>query len=362
MRRAATRRSALPSSWPRRAARSALSCRARAPGARAQPGGLCRIRGDGDRGDGRVRDGDRQARRPLRRACRRSPSRSRLITRRPAAPGATAIRPKRGCSGRREDFARARQRIETEVEPDRRAGERERLNALAALVEAPAAAAQFCLGISARIRRNIAAIATIASIRRRRSMRPRSRASCCRRRSAPRCGSASRHLADVLAGNDSEKVRSFGHDRLSVFGIATRRGTGAGPSGRAGADCARCAARRCLWRAEFRARREGHPQRRASSSRSPCRRRASAPAASASTAPPIRCSMRCAKLGGARGRSRRSALCHLPRLDPARDRRRKPRDLNELSAVQGVGASQAGALWRSDARCAFGARLMFRLA
>ena len=36
-----------------------------------------------------------------------------------------------------EDFARARRRIETEVEPERRAGERERLNALAAFVEAP---------------------------------------------------------------------------------------------------------------------------------------------------------------------------------------------------------------------------------
>jgi ATP-dependent DNA helicase RecQ len=29
------------------------------------------------------------------------------------------------------------------------------------------------------------------------------------------------HLADVLAGNDNEKLRSLGHDRLSVFGIAT---------------------------------------------------------------------------------------------------------------------------------------------
>src|SRR5437879_10578840 len=29
------------------------------------------------------------------------------------------------------------------------------------------------------------------------------------------------HLADVLAGNDSEKVRGFGHHRLSVFGIAS---------------------------------------------------------------------------------------------------------------------------------------------
>ncbi|HEU0283710.1 MAG TPA: RQC domain-containing protein, partial [Sphingomicrobium sp.] len=28
------------------------------------------------------------------------------------------------------------------------------------------------------------------------------------------------HLADVLAGNDNEKVRSFGHHKLSVFGIA----------------------------------------------------------------------------------------------------------------------------------------------
>ncbi len=36
-----------------------------------------------------------------------------------------------------QDFARARQRIEQEVEPDRRPAERERLNALAALVETP---------------------------------------------------------------------------------------------------------------------------------------------------------------------------------------------------------------------------------
>ena len=36
-----------------------------------------------------------------------------------------------------QDFARARQRIEQEVEPERRPAERERLNALAALVETP---------------------------------------------------------------------------------------------------------------------------------------------------------------------------------------------------------------------------------
>ena len=62
-----------------------------------------------------------------------------------------------------EDFARARRRIETEVEESRRPGERLRLNALAALVEARAAAARSCSAISARIRRQPAAIATIAS-------------------------------------------------------------------------------------------------------------------------------------------------------------------------------------------------------
>ena len=89
-----------------------------------------------------------------------------------------------------EDFARARTRIEQEVEPDRRAGERERLNALAAFVETQAAAAPSCSAISARTRPRPAAIATIASTRRRRSTRPRSPANCCRPRSGPRCASA----------------------------------------------------------------------------------------------------------------------------------------------------------------------------
>ena len=91
-----------------------------------------------------------------------------------------------------EDFARARRRIEQEVEPERRPGERERLNALAGLrrgAELPPRdpAPPFRRGPA----RQPAAIATIASSRRRRSTRPRSRANCCRRRSAPRCASAS---------------------------------------------------------------------------------------------------------------------------------------------------------------------------
>ena len=119
-----------------------------------------------------------------------------------------------------EDFARARRRIETEVEPERRQGERERLNALAGFVEAtgcrraillrhfgeePAQACGNCdncldppAGVDAtEIARKLLSAAF---------------------RTEMRFGVA--HLADVLAGNDNEKVRQFGHDRLSVFGIA----------------------------------------------------------------------------------------------------------------------------------------------
>ena len=119
-----------------------------------------------------------------------------------------------------EDFARARQRIETEVEPERRPAERERLNALAALVETPGCRRAVllrhfgedppehcgncdnCLDPPASI--DVTEIARkLLSAAFRTEMR-----------------FGVRHLADVLAGNDSEKVRSFGHHRLSVFGIA----------------------------------------------------------------------------------------------------------------------------------------------
>ena len=120
-----------------------------------------------------------------------------------------------------EDFARARRRIEQEVEPERRPAERERLNALAALVETP------------RCRR--------AVLLRHFGEDPPERCGNCDNcleppatidvtevarkllsaafRTEMRFGVG--HLADVLAGNDNEKVRSFGHDRLSVFGIAS---------------------------------------------------------------------------------------------------------------------------------------------
>ncbi|MFL6721684.1 MAG: DNA helicase RecQ [Sphingomonas sp.] len=120
-----------------------------------------------------------------------------------------------------EDFALARRRIETEVEPDRRAGERERLNALAALVEAPTCRRAIllrhfgeeppercgncdnCLDPPATVDATEVARKLLSAAF----------------RTEMRFGVA--HLADVLAGNDSDKVRSFGHHRLSVFGVAS---------------------------------------------------------------------------------------------------------------------------------------------
>jgi ATP-dependent DNA helicase RecQ len=120
-----------------------------------------------------------------------------------------------------EDFAVARRRIELEVEADRRPAERERLNALAALVEASGCRRAIllrhfgedppehcgncdnCLEPPATIDATEVARKLLSAAF----------------RTEMRFGVA--HLADVLAGKDSEKVRSFGHHRLSVFGIAS---------------------------------------------------------------------------------------------------------------------------------------------
>jgi ATP-dependent DNA helicase RecQ len=120
-----------------------------------------------------------------------------------------------------QDFARARQRIEQEVPPERRAAERERLNALATFVEAPGCRRAIllrhfgedppercgncdnCLDPPATIDATEVARKLLSAAF----------------RTEMRFGVG--HLADVLAGNDNEKVRSFGHHRLSVFGIAT---------------------------------------------------------------------------------------------------------------------------------------------
>jgi ATP-dependent DNA helicase RecQ len=119
-----------------------------------------------------------------------------------------------------EDFARARGRIEREVAEDRRGGERQRLNALAALVETAGCRRALllrhfgeeppercgncdnCLGPPTTVDATEAARKLLSAAF----------------RTGMRFGIG--HLADVLAGRETEKVFGFGHHRLSVFGIA----------------------------------------------------------------------------------------------------------------------------------------------
>ena len=161
--------------------RAGLSCRARRPGPPAQPGGVRRVRGHGDGGDGGVRDGDRQARRALRRPCRNpqvdrgllSGDRPRRARRRPgrgvAVSGARRISRGRGGGSRPRSRKRGARPSATGSTRWRRSS------------RPRPAAARSCCGISARTRPKPAAIATIASTRRRRSTSPRWRANCCQR-------------------------------------------------------------------------------------------------------------------------------------------------------------------------------------
>jgi ATP-dependent DNA helicase RecQ len=120
-----------------------------------------------------------------------------------------------------EDFAQARRRIELEVEPARRPVERERLNALAAFVEGAACRRKILLrhfgeqppDACGNCDNCLEPPATIDASEVARKLLSAAF------RTEMRFGVA--HLAEVLAGNDSEKVRGFGHHRLSVFGIAT---------------------------------------------------------------------------------------------------------------------------------------------
>jgi ATP-dependent DNA helicase RecQ len=119
-----------------------------------------------------------------------------------------------------EDFATARRRIELEVEAPRRPAERERLNALAAFVEAATCRRAILLrhfgeqppDACGNCDNCLDPPATIDATEVARKLLSAAF------RTEMRFGVA--HLAEVLAGNDSEKVRGFGHHRLSVFGIA----------------------------------------------------------------------------------------------------------------------------------------------
>jgi len=119
-----------------------------------------------------------------------------------------------------EDFARARRRIETDVEEGRRSGERQRLNAMAMLVEAPGCRRAIllrhfgeepppacgncdnCLSPPTGIDASVVAQKLLSAAF----------------RTDMRYGVT--HLADVLSGRETEKILMLGHNRLSVFGIA----------------------------------------------------------------------------------------------------------------------------------------------
>ena len=119
-----------------------------------------------------------------------------------------------------DDFAKARRRIETECEEDRRPGERQRLGALAALVEAPGCRRAILLrhfGESppAACGNCDNCLAPPAAIDATDVARKLLSAAF---RTEMRFGIG--HLTDVLAGRETDKVLGQGHHRLSVFGIA----------------------------------------------------------------------------------------------------------------------------------------------
>jgi ATP-dependent DNA helicase RecQ len=120
-----------------------------------------------------------------------------------------------------EDFARARQRLETEVPEERRGGERQRLNALAAMVETAGCRRALLLkhfgeAPPERCGNCDNCLAPPSTVDATEAARKLLSAAF---RTEMRFGI--QHLSDVLAGRESEKVLSFGHDRLSVFGIAS---------------------------------------------------------------------------------------------------------------------------------------------
>src|SRR4051812_25787586 len=119
-----------------------------------------------------------------------------------------------------EDFSRARRRIETEVPDDRRGGERQRLNALASLVETGTCRRAILLrhfGESPPERCGncdncLAPPSTVDATEAARKLLSAAF------RTEMRFGIT--HLSDVLAGKETDRIHSFNHHRLSVFGIA----------------------------------------------------------------------------------------------------------------------------------------------
>ncbi len=119
-----------------------------------------------------------------------------------------------------EDFSRARRRIETEVPEERRSGERQRLNALASLVETADCRRALLLRHfgeepPARCGNCDNCLAPPSTVDATQTARKLLSAAF---RTEMRFGIT--HLIDVLAGKETDKIHGFGHHRLSVFGIA----------------------------------------------------------------------------------------------------------------------------------------------
>jgi ATP-dependent DNA helicase RecQ len=119
-----------------------------------------------------------------------------------------------------EDFSRARRRIETETPEDRRGGERTRLNALAAMIETGACRRALLLKhfgetppeACGNCDNCLTPPSTVDATEVARKLLSAAF------RTEMRWGIT--HLADVLAGKESDKILASGHHRLSVFGIA----------------------------------------------------------------------------------------------------------------------------------------------
>jgi ATP-dependent DNA helicase RecQ len=119
-----------------------------------------------------------------------------------------------------EDFSLARRRIETEVPEERRAGERLRLNALATMIETAGCRRALLLrhfgeDPSESCGNCDNCLAPPKAVDATETARKLLSAAF---RTEMRFGI--QHLADVLAGRETDKVQNFGHHRLSVFGIA----------------------------------------------------------------------------------------------------------------------------------------------
>ena len=119
-----------------------------------------------------------------------------------------------------EDFSRARARVESEVPEDRRGGERQRLNAMGALVEAAGCRRAILLRHFGEEPPEACGncdncLAPPASVDATEIARKLLSAAF---RTEMRFGLG--HLTDVLAGKETDKVHQFAHHRLSVFGIA----------------------------------------------------------------------------------------------------------------------------------------------